>query len=52
VVVGKAADLLLLTADPSTDIMNIQAVAAVIQGGRMVDRAALDVPINRQRKAD
>lgn len=52
VAVGKSADLVLLTADPTADIMNIQAIEAVIQAGRIVDRAALDVPINRRRKPD
>ncbi len=46
---GKVADLVLLSADPSRDIMNVQAVEAVIQGGSVIDRKKLDVPINRKR---
>lgn len=43
---GKIADLILLGADPSHDIANIRTVETVIQGGRIVDRKALDLPIN------
>jgi imidazolonepropionase-like amidohydrolase len=45
---GKLADLVLLNADPVADISNTQDIAAVIKGGRVVDRAALDLPVNRQ----
>lgn len=40
--VGKVADLVLLTANPLADIANTTAIRAVIQGGRVLDRAALD----------
>ncbi|NIM52283.1 MAG: amidohydrolase family protein [Gemmatimonadales bacterium] len=38
---GKLADLVILDADPSGDIANVWRVWHVIQGGRLVDRAAL-----------
>ena len=34
--------LLLLTADPPEDIANTRAIDAVVFGGRVLDRAALD----------
>jgi imidazolonepropionase-like amidohydrolase len=46
---GKLADLVLLHADPLADISNAQDVAVVIKGGRIVDRAALDLPVNRRQ---
>jgi imidazolonepropionase-like amidohydrolase len=45
---GKLADLVLLRADPTKDIRNSRAIDTVILGGRIVDRAALDLPINRR----
>jgi hypothetical protein len=39
---GKRADLILLTANPLTDVRNTQKIAAVILNGRYLDRAALD----------
>lgn len=44
---GKLADLVLLGADPLADISNAQVIDTVIKGGRVIDRAALDVPANR-----
>jgi imidazolonepropionase-like amidohydrolase len=38
---GLRADLLLLAADPLADIDNVGRIRAVIQGGRLIDRAAL-----------
>jgi len=38
---GKLADLLILDANPLADIRNTRRIAAVIQGGRVVDRAAI-----------
>jgi len=35
--VGKHADLLVLTADPTADIRNTRSIEAVIQGGRVLD---------------
>ncbi|HEY1145010.1 MAG TPA: amidohydrolase family protein, partial [Allosphingosinicella sp.] len=39
---GKAADLLILDADPLRDIAATRAIRAVILKGRLLDRAALD----------
>jgi imidazolonepropionase-like amidohydrolase len=39
---GKVADLALLDADPLQDVKNTQKIAAVIVGGKLLDRAALD----------
>ena len=39
---GKVADLVLLDANPLTDIGNTKRIRAVIQGGRLLDRKALD----------
>ena len=39
---GKIADLLLLSADPTADIANTTRIEAVIFGGQLRDRAALD----------
>ena len=38
---GAAADLVVLEADPLEDIRNTQKIYAVIQGGRIIDRASL-----------
>jgi imidazolonepropionase-like amidohydrolase len=45
--VGKLADLVLLNADPLANITNAQDIAMVIKGGRVIDRRALDLPVNR-----
>ena len=39
--VGKMADLVLLDADPGADIRNTRRIRAVLQAGRLVDRAAI-----------
>ena len=39
--VGKLADLVLLDADPLADIRNTRRIWAVVQSGRVVDRAAI-----------
>jgi imidazolonepropionase-like amidohydrolase len=44
---GKLADLVLLSADPLADISNAQAIEMVIKAGRIIDRGALDLPVNR-----
>ena len=44
---GKLADLLLLESDPVADIRNAASITLVIKGGRIIDRAALDLPVNR-----
>ena len=38
---GKLADLLILDANPLADIRNTRRISAVVQGGRVVDRAAI-----------
>ena len=39
--VGKWADLAILDADPLADIRNTRRIWTVLQGGRVVDRAAI-----------
>lgn len=39
---GKRADLVLLDANPLADIRNTQKIRAVVLGGRLLDRPALD----------
>jgi len=38
---GKIADLVLLEADPLTEISNTQKIAAVIVGGKFISKAKL-----------
>jgi imidazolonepropionase-like amidohydrolase len=45
---GKLADLVLLSADPLEDISNAQEIDLVIKGGKIIDRSALDLPVNRR----
>ena len=45
---GKLADLVLLGADPTQDIRNASRIDLVIKGGVVVNRAALDLPVNRR----
>ena len=40
---GRRGDLVLLGADPLADIGNVREIEAVVLGGRLFDRAALDV---------
>ena len=47
--VGKLADLVLLEADPTADIRNAEAIAAVIKNGLLIDRSALALPGNRRQ---
>jgi imidazolonepropionase-like amidohydrolase len=42
VATGKVADLVLLDGNPLQDIANTKRIRAVIQGGRLLDRGALD----------
>ena len=44
---GKFADLVLLAADPTTDIRNARQIVRVIKGGRLIDRSQLDLPVNK-----
>ena len=46
---GKWADMVLLDADPAADVKNFRAIAAVIKGGKDIDRSKLDIPINRKK---
>lgn len=39
--VGKLADLVVLTADPSADIANSDKIAQVMLGGRLYDAATM-----------
>jgi imidazolonepropionase-like amidohydrolase len=48
---GKIGDLVLLDADPLDDINNTKKVATVIKGGKLIDRAKLDLPVNRRTSA-
>jgi Tol biopolymer transport system component len=48
IAVGKAADLVLLDADPLADIRNTRRIRAVLQGGRVVDRASLVARLGRE----
>ncbi|MFL5578875.1 MAG: amidohydrolase family protein, partial [Gemmatimonadaceae bacterium] len=41
IAVGKWADLVLLDADPTADVRNTRRIRAVVQAGRVVDRAAI-----------
>ncbi|BDI60079.1 amidohydrolase family protein [Qipengyuania nanhaisediminis] len=43
--VGKLADLVILTADPSVDIMNSDDIAKVMIGGRLYDAATMNETI-------
>jgi imidazolonepropionase-like amidohydrolase len=45
---GKFADLVLLRADPNADINNAKLIETVIKDGKVVDRAKLDLPVNRR----
>ena len=47
VAVGKLADIVLLDANPLEDIRNTLRVRAVVAGGRLYDRAALDAILER-----
>jgi imidazolonepropionase-like amidohydrolase len=49
--VGKRADLVLLEADPLTDIRNTRRIAAVIVRGRLVSKPEIDRIIAAHRRA-
>jgi len=48
---GKIADLVLLSADPLTDINNTKQIETVIKAGQIIDRSKLDLPVNRKAAA-
>ena len=45
--VGKRADLVLLDGDPLADLANLKRISAVVQRGKLFDRAALDSLLDR-----
>jgi len=45
---SKIADLVLLDADPTTDINNAKKINMVIKAGQIIDRSKLDLPVNRK----
>jgi imidazolonepropionase-like amidohydrolase len=45
--VGKLADLILLDADPQSDIRNTRRIRAVMQSGGWIDRAAIKVQFQK-----
>lgn len=49
VTAGKRADLLLLDANPLDDIANVRRIHAVVVGGRVLNREALDAILARAR---
>jgi adenine deaminase len=49
--VGKRADLVLLEADPLTDISNLRLIAAVLVRGRLLSRSDIDRIISAHRHA-
>lgn len=48
--VGKLADMVILEADPSTDIRNSDKISKVMIGGRLYDAATLNEEITGMRK--
>ncbi len=46
--VGKLADIVILSADPTADIRNSRSVERVFKGGREIDRLKLNLPVNRR----
>jgi imidazolonepropionase-like amidohydrolase len=44
---GKLADMVLLRADPTQNIQNAKQIEMVIKNGQPIDRAKLDLPVNR-----
>jgi imidazolonepropionase-like amidohydrolase len=49
--VGKRADLVLLNANPLSDIMNVRRINAVVLGGRLLGRTELDKLLSQARVA-
>jgi imidazolonepropionase-like amidohydrolase len=44
---GKLADLVVLTADPTADIANVRRIEAVMRGGQLHERRALELAAGR-----
>ena len=51
IAVGKRADLVLLDANPLTDVANVRRIRAVVLGGRLLDRTALETLLAQARAA-
>jgi imidazolonepropionase-like amidohydrolase len=51
IAVGKRADLVVLEANPLTDIANVRRVRAVVLGERLLDRTAIDTLLAQTRAA-
>jgi len=51
IAVGKRADLVVLDANPLTDVANVRRIRAVVLGGRLLDRTALDTLLAQTRAA-
>lgn len=49
---GKRANLVLLDSDPTIDIRNLDRIAAVILGGKLLEKAALERSIQRHRRTN
>ncbi|MEO8192921.1 MAG: amidohydrolase family protein [Gemmatimonadales bacterium] len=47
---GRIADIVLLDSDPFSNIRNTRRISAVIQGGRLFNRAALDLLLEGVRR--
>lgn len=50
--VGKRADVVLLDADPLTDIRNVQRIDAVVLRGKLLTRPAIERIIAKHRRAE
>jgi imidazolonepropionase-like amidohydrolase len=50
--VGKRADLVLLDADPSTDIRNIQRIDAVVLRGKLVTKPTIERIVAKHRRSE
>jgi imidazolonepropionase-like amidohydrolase len=48
---GQRADVVLLDADPLVDVGNVRRIRAVVLGGRLLDRRALDETLAKARAA-
>ena len=46
---SKLADMVLLAADPTKDVGNLQTIEAVIKDGKRIDLKKLSVPANKQK---
>jgi len=50
VAAGKRADLVFLDANPLTEIQNVHRIRAVMRGGKLLDRKALDALLDSARQ--